>query len=305
MSLVVARRTTTYICLTSDTAKQDTDRGIGFFDRNRDRNVYRATHVLKTIIIGKKIVVGWVGEIYFSDYFFRRLWHEPQAPEASFVEELAQQLSRESRGETDFLVATAEDGLTLSEFSNGNKKNRPEASFLGSPNAIRTFNSIAASNRQPKNNVSLRITQTGMLGKIDNLLLGTMNSVMASTILDSRVPEVGGYVISIQFDGSEFHYSLYVDIDAPPKPINAHGWQTVDLGSVQVGTYAYQSLEYDQHGVRIPLVHFLQEGSVFAFNDTSHGTPRPTHFPSNSPLAASLRAKLAAQAPSSSPTESV
>jgi hypothetical protein len=294
MSLVFARKNDRYICLVSDSLVEYQNSGLGIHFPQRDRNIYRAEKVLKAVILGPDTVACWAGEIEFADRFFQQLWAGSLNPQVSLVHDLAKEMSRQSGGETDFIVATRQGGLNLSKFVDGNMEDSGGACFTGSDRAVDQFLKLEASTRKQfaEDHASVRIVCTSAPDDIDNTALGPMATTMARLIEDNTVPEVGGFVIPVRYSESGFHYSNFIDLDAPYRPPHGNDWEMVDLGSVETGAYAYQCLELDQDGLRVPVIHFVQEHSVLAFEDRSKGAPRTIHFPANSSFAQSVRSAL-------------
>jgi len=202
--------------------------------------------VVKTRILTDTLSVSFAGNMHWVEKAFQRI--EPhvsgQSVDPGTVADILLAEHVNSDRKTEFVLASLLPSPGLMEFKNGNA-NAVQHTWLGSFHAFSTFQGLMTGAitpmTRPVNTAALGVVRMPEPdGAVSSEAYPRLLNAMQQVVEDSRVPEVGGFVVPVAAHKGRLTYMDYATVLS--HPIN---WEemklpaTVPFGTAEQGGYAF------------------------------------------------------------------
>lgn len=220
---------------------------------------------LKTVIINEYLCVSFAGAVGFGQSAIKKI-----AWEKYNIDQLCDYLlniHNQSKGETDFLVATLTPN-SLYKIASGKIDNPESSCWIGDHDAFAKFQQYSHTS-----NITTSVNSDSEYW----VSLAKAGLAMQQVIDDPKVPSVDELLVHVASMDGKFEYMGYGRmISSRPQIIPASPlgeWHTLRVGGAAEGGFTYQILTPIKAGVGAMCVHFSQGNLGALFYPAKYDKP--------------------------------
>lgn len=272
MSLIVARKFKGHIFVVSDTKLTYPDK-----EKNTPEH-----GLIKTTNVSPNTSISFAGDIYYAEEALKQIQH---STDINHISEILLKTHCESSHETDFILSFVENGEpNLLTFKEG-ASTETETAWIGSSDGFDCFQKYFHDpDSIPDTKGEITYFKITKLPDVEDKEVQEMYSSLFSSMLgvieDTSVNEVGGFIVPVMYENSQFVYGHYAHffrqpIDADQEIPKDGSPATVQWGNAEDGAFA---VNFGGGKETVIAIHFYQGNLGAIYSRENFGLMRPKMY---------------------------